>query len=322
MFFHYKIHLKRRPFFGHLILSLISLLFLSESIFAKKTGGIKKIAPVKTVVMNQEDQDILYKYSFSSPFRYHYSPWVNRKLLLTLNATSTNTHYSHISLEVMKSLKSDHLEDDYECNDPSVVRNKELNISVVSINSDEFKNNKDLDCNERVYLESITKNKNIWNKCEELNPNTLENLCSKASETAEKFKSNDIDEKAAHNELKDILNNYSLKYCSKFVLKDVLSSVNRKRILGQIKYSGTCGDIFLELVKLDALVNFFSCEFDQILSRIYCQGYSVKETCNECSSAYKQWLCSQIVPYHIEDLLIKPCLSICQRVESMCIKFS
>ena len=272
---------------------LLFIIFVHNCFFnlnvnaAGKSKSGKKMPTVSIPKDQQGNVEKINELSYKTPFRYHYCPWVTRKLLLTLNLTSTHTHF--YSLDQISSVNTDDLEFDYECNDPSVlVRKKSLPL-LHSINSDDYKDSKNLNCYERSFLQEIVKQqnnrkfKNHWTHCNELNRNTIKDVCQKADVAAERLKDKYVDEKGAHEELKSVFDNYSLKYCSKFILKDIVSSVNRQRLLNQIAYNGTCDNMLSELVQLDALVNFFSCEFDQILSRIYCQGYSVKETCDECS---------------------------------------
>ena len=297
---HYKLNQLKSSFDLLWSLALIWIVldvgFISSIAAAKKSSaGVKKMpisnSPLSDVEKLQAEE--AYNLSLITPFRYHYTPWITRRLLLTLNMTSTN-HPPFYRTEVLNQVKPEYLEYDYECNDPSIIRKKNQINVMPSLDSDDFKDTKDLSCYERAFLQELVrlsndikkKRKNHWSSCDEFNRNTIKDICEKADEIAEKLTNNDVNEEDAHNELKDVLNSYSLRYCSKFALKDVVSKVNRKRLLRKEATNGTCTAILSELVQLDALVNFFSCEFDEVLSRIYCQGYSVKETCDECSVSF------------------------------------
>ena len=279
-------HQNRRPL-GHRLLLLI-VLVCSGSWGVNAAGKSKSGKKLSTPAMpldHQKNLEKINELSYKTPFQYHYCPWVTRKLILTLNMTTTNTQY--FSLDQLNAVNSDDLEFDYKCEEPSTLRRKPPPL-LHSIDSEDFKGASNLNCYERAFLQEVVrrqgnKAKNHWTNCAEFNKDSIDEVCKRADETAERLSGKDVDERTAHDELKAIFDNYSLKHCYKFVLKDVISRTNRKRLLKQVAYNGTCEDILSEIVKLDALVNYFSCEFDQILSRIYCQGYSVKETCDECS---------------------------------------
>ncbi|KAH9425352.1 hypothetical protein DERP_005957, partial [Dermatophagoides pteronyssinus] len=114
---------------------------------------------------------------------------------------------------------------------------------------------------------------------------------------------------------KDLLENLHLRSCRRFKIERSLS----KHLYSLVINSTDCSRILKELIILDNLVEDLACEYESILHRYDCQAkWSVVWTCRDCKLAYRDWLCSVIIPYHLYGNLIKPCQSVCEQVQQKC----
>ncbi|XP_039296299.1 uncharacterized protein LOC111058646 [Nilaparvata lugens] len=75
------------------------------------------------------------------------------------------------------------------------------------------------------------------------------------------------------------------------------------------------------LLAADATAARLTCHFAHLLTRYDCrQPYSVRTGCADCLEAYKQWVCATLVPHWGggNGQRLKPCKSLCHRVEQTC----
>ncbi|XP_011496981.1 PREDICTED: uncharacterized protein LOC105361485 [Ceratosolen solmsi marchali] len=94
-----------------------------------------------------------------------------------------------------------------------------------------------------------------------------------------------------------------------------------------------CVKAMEKLLLVDALAARLHCEFEEVLARYDCgQSYSVIHNCTHCKEAYRQWVCSSLVPYFAHEgpldlepsdkswtgRRLRPCRSLCQSVEQRC----
>ncbi|OTF81324.1 AMMECR1-like protein, partial [Euroglyphus maynei] len=114
---------------------------------------------------------------------------------------------------------------------------------------------------------------------------------------------------------KDLLENLHLRSCRRFQVERSLD----KHLYSLVINSTDCSRILKELLVLDNLVEDLACEYESILHRYDCQAkWSVVWTCRDCKLAYRDWLCSVIIPYHLYGNVIKPCQSVCEQVQQKC----
>ncbi|XP_054270473.1 NALCN channel auxiliary factor 1 [Macrosteles quadrilineatus] len=84
--------------------------------------------------------------------------------------------------------------------------------------------------------------------------------------------------------------------------------------------NATCERAVQALIDTDRLAASLECAFSEVLSRYDCgQSYSVNFHCSHCQEAYRQWVCASLVPHWLHGRhRVKPCRSVCQRVEQKC----
>ncbi|KAI2800341.1 hypothetical protein BLOT_012844 [Blomia tropicalis] len=129
-----------------------------------------------------------------------------------------------------------------------------------------------------------------------------------------------IDEMCRHenkSSRKALIRHLSLRSCRRFALERTLS----QHLYSLVVNTTECGNILRELLLLDEKVEELACEFESILQRYDCEAkWSVKWTCRDCRLAYRDWLCSTLIPYHTmpDHNISKPCQSVCEQVEQRC----
>ncbi|KAH7644640.1 ammecr1-like protein [Dermatophagoides farinae] len=152
-------------------------------------------------------------------------------------------------------------------------------------------------------VETMTKEENrktmTFQRCLYLNESLIDEMCHTDRRTMRK----------------DLLENLHLRSCRRFLVERSLS----KHLYSLVINSTDCSRILKELLVLDNLVEDLACEYESILHRYDCQAkWSVVWTCRDCKLAYRDWLCSVIIPYHLNGNLIKPCQSVCEQVQQKC----
>ncbi|KAF7496078.1 hypothetical protein SSS_00849 [Sarcoptes scabiei] len=114
---------------------------------------------------------------------------------------------------------------------------------------------------------------------------------------------------------KELLQNLHLRSCRRFLVKRSLNN----HLYSLVINTTDCSRILKELLMLDNLVEELACEYESILHRYDCKAkWSVVWTCRDCKLAYRDWLCSVIIPYHLNGKLIKPCQTVCEQVQQKC----
>ena len=111
-----------------------------------------------------------------------------------------------------------------------------------------------------------------------------------------------------------LIHNLSFRSCRRFAVDRALSAHLYQLVIN----STDCARILRELLMLDNLVETLSCEYESILERYDCSANWSIWTCHDCQMAYRDWMCSIFIPYHLNRQLIKPCQSICEQVEQKC----
>ncbi|KAI9553066.1 hypothetical protein GHT06_020957 [Daphnia sinensis] len=114
----------------------------------------------------------------------------------------------------------------------------------------------------------------------------------------------------------DTLRKYHLHHCYHYSLWHVLSDTMREGIA----MSRSQCYAYLETVeRLDNLAAHFVCQFEDIIRRYDCgQTFSSKSSCQQCKVAYRQWVCSMVLPMWLDGNRIKPCRTFCHEVERLC----
>uniref|UniRef100_A0A0P6CLY5 Transmembrane protein FAM155B n=1 Tax=Daphnia magna TaxID=35525 RepID=A0A0P6CLY5_9CRUS len=114
----------------------------------------------------------------------------------------------------------------------------------------------------------------------------------------------------------DTLRKYHLHHCYHYSLWHVLSDTMREGIA----ISRSQCYAYLEAVeRLDNLAAHFVCQFEDIIRRYDCgQTFSSKSSCHQCKVAYRQWVCSMVLPMWLDGNRVKPCRTFCHEVERLC----
>jgi len=101
----------------------------------------------------------------------------------------------------------------------------------------------------------------------------------------------------------------------------IIQDAKLGRIVDLIKHSNrNCTFTVLEtLIKAQSA----KCEhkrFVDSISHYDCDSnkFSVKSSCDQCRGAYRKWLCSNKIPYYLNETLIKPCQTFCNSVQNQC----
>lgn len=107
----------------------------------------------------------------------------------------------------------------------------------------------------------------------------------------------------------DNLHSIHLRFCAHYSLAHVFH--------GNIT-DETCGDL-KKLQEMDHAAYVMLCQFESLLARYDCQSmYSVQWDCVQCKKAYKEWICSMLIPLQNGGVSLKPCRSFCHLVEQRC----
>ncbi|XP_053209655.1 uncharacterized protein LOC128393494 [Panonychus citri] len=117
------------------------------------------------------------------------------------------------------------------------------------------------------------------------------------------------------------LKSFHFAHCDRYPLVNVLSDDAWAKVISPFKRDSLCVDVLKELNLLDAFAKQIYCQFEQLLSRYKCESYSIKGTCSACKKAYKEWVCSMVLPFYFDGIYIKPCRSFCEKVEQKCPHF-
>ncbi|XP_069181462.1 uncharacterized protein [Procambarus clarkii] len=93
------------------------------------------------------------------------------------------------------------------------------------------------------------------------------------------------------------------------------------------KSANKCFTALRHLLHMDDLARAATCRFASILSRYDCPSASTFVTahltpghnmCFLCQEAYRYWVCSQLFPYYVDGVRVKPCRRFCHDVEQKC----
>ncbi|XP_076339762.1 NALCN channel auxiliary factor 2-like [Tachypleus tridentatus] len=106
-------------------------------------------------------------------------------------------------------------------------------------------------------------------------------------------------------------------FCSHYPLTAVLGPQGRAQV---IKGSpDECLAALTSVADLDHLARQIMCEFESVLGRYNCEGrYSVLFSSQACEKVYRQWVCAMLLPFFIQDRHVKPCPTVCHKVEQQC----
>ncbi|XP_015793242.1 uncharacterized protein LOC107369778 [Tetranychus urticae] len=136
-------------------------------------------------------------------------------------------------------------------------------------------------------------------ECLLLDNSTIDSICSfKPNKRIEKIKS------------------FNLAHCDRYPLVNVLSDDAWAKLISS--NTSLCVNVLQELNLLDSFAKKIYCQFEELLSRYKCDSYSIKGTCSACKKAYKEWVCSMVLPFYFDGIYIKPCRSFCEKVEQKC----
>ncbi|KAI1287285.1 hypothetical protein HDE_10249 [Halotydeus destructor] len=122
--------------------------------------------------------------------------------------------------------------------------------------------------------------------------------------------------------------NCRLAYCDRFTLRDILPSWTAAASGlpgGESKWNSNsnnatnCHHQLSMVMSLEAEARRRVGDFEALLQRYNCQsGYSVKWDCSECSKTYRDWTCAMLIPFYVMGSQVKPCRSVCERIEERC----
>lgn len=168
-----------------------------------------------------------------------------------------------------------------------------------------------------ILTESGKQNWPPFGRCDYLTERTVEEMCH-------------ADRKSIRSQL---LGSLTLRSCRRFAVDRTL----RPELYKAVVNNTDCGRILRELLVLDDLVEKLACEFESILMRYDCAAEWSMWRCEDCQvlfylfvytfyitcfiiskMAYRDWLCSTLIPYYLNGQLAKPCQSICEQVEQKC----
>lgn len=109
-----------------------------------------------------------------------------------------------------------------------------------------------------------------------------------------------------------------LPHCRLHSVGDVLPPHER---VAMGESAAHCRRVLRSLLDVDELAATLSCKFGEVLRRYDCaQNYSVRHDCRHCQDAYREWTCASLLPYFSSSagVRVRPCRSVCQRVEQQC----
>ncbi|GAV00234.1 hypothetical protein RvY_11116 [Ramazzottius varieornatus] len=108
-----------------------------------------------------------------------------------------------------------------------------------------------------------------------------------------------------------------LEFCSDYGLEKVLGGYDACVMKGEKE---ECQQCLRSIYQMDQQVKLVYCHFARdILGRFDCETpFSVKWNCTHCQTAYRQWLCAMLIPFRMDEYLIKPCRTFCTVVEQRC----
>ncbi|XP_018331339.1 uncharacterized protein LOC108741152 [Agrilus planipennis] len=177
-------------------------------------------------------------------------------------------------------------------------------------------------------LFAASKNKNNNNK--KRNSNSTSNQCLFYLEESHKDVVCDHRRGYSPEERRDVLEKLRIRHCCEH---SVLSALPFPAVPGDhddvLRNDDACHRLLDALLEVDALAARMSCEYAEVLTRYDCgQNYSIAHNCNDCQEAYRQWVCSSLVPHFATGVdsgafkngarRLRPCRSVCQAVEQRC----
>ncbi|XP_045601173.1 uncharacterized protein [Procambarus clarkii] len=161
-------------------------------------------------------------------------------------------------------------------------------------------------------LESLT-NQTLEDKCQTCSPENKEcHQGRKCPTLPEALCSTKDGEKR-----EEIIRKVTLRFCPHMALHSVMCQEQVKSVT-DVKLA-ECSTVARHLQDMDSIVGRVLHQHQSLLAKYNCEShYSITQTCSGCQEAYRYWVCSQLFPYYVDGVRVKPCRRFCHDVEQKC----
>ncbi|XP_042238804.1 uncharacterized protein LOC121877236 [Homarus americanus] len=109
----------------------------------------------------------------------------------------------------------------------------------------------------------------------------------------------------------------TLRYCPHMALHSVMCEEQVESVINRTLAG--CSTVARHLQEMDDMVGRVLHQQQALLFKYNCESnYSITQTCLGCQEAYRYWVCSQLFPYYVDGIRVKPCRRFCHDVEQKC----